>query len=268
MDIMKKHPEVKNLMSHEPLTKYVAAPQLSAAYLLRHTSPLSWQFVLVAYAIGGTANQNLFLAIHEITHNLAFRGIAANELLAIFSNLSSAALAFNTLVSTSWRQAAGVHGMSSFWACSLHPCAEHFIAEHYLWDGLAQETYSYYGPLNVDYHTEHHDFPSIPWTRLPALAPEFYDTIPSHLYGLTLTYTAVTIEIRNKFLFYFLLIMSLQLLAEMLDTNHPPQSMDDGEVCTLNSIETKSAIPPRIDVLQALVLVYRRTHHPQTLTSI
>jgi sphingolipid 4-desaturase/C4-monooxygenase len=95
--------------------------------------------------------------------------------------------------------------MSSFFAGSLHPCAGHFIAEHYLWDGLDQETYSYYGPLNivaynvstishlrtylnpilrqVGYHNEHHDFPSIPWTRLPslkALAPEFYDTIPSH----------------------------------------------------------------------------------------
>jgi len=35
----------------------------------------------------------------------------------------------------------------------------------------------------VGYHNEHHDFPSIPWTRLPALkalAPEFYDTLPSH----------------------------------------------------------------------------------------
>ena len=77
---------------------------------------------------------------------------------------------------------------SSFFAGSLHPLAGHFIAEHYLWDGLEQETYSYYGCLNifgynVGYHNEHHDFPSVPWTRLPALralAPEFYDTIPSH----------------------------------------------------------------------------------------
>ena len=35
----------------------------------------------------------------------------------------------------------------------------------------------------MGYHNEHHDFPSVAWTRLPALralAPEFYDTIPSH----------------------------------------------------------------------------------------
>lgn len=65
---------------------------------------------------------------------------------------------------------------------------------HYWWLSLSvaydsdQETASYYGPinrlaLNVGYHNEHHDFPSIAWNRLPrlrALAPEFYDTLRYH----------------------------------------------------------------------------------------
>lgn len=78
--------------------------------------------------------------------------------------------------------------MSSFCAGSLHPVAGHFIAEHYVFSGIEQETWSYYGILNwltynVGYHNEHHDFPSVPWTRLPELrklAPEFYDVLPYH----------------------------------------------------------------------------------------
>lgn len=115
---------------------------------------------------------------------------------------------------------------SSFFAGSLHPCAGHFIAEHYFFSrvpgggteslselkeqrhsaspsqspSLSQkhppldpslippETYSYYGPLNiltynVGLHNEHHDFPAVPWTRLPELrhiAAEFYEPLPCH----------------------------------------------------------------------------------------
>ena len=54
-------------MGYEPLTKYVVilvvALQLTTAFLLRNTSPFNWKFLLAAYAIGGTANQNLFLAV-------------------------------------------------------------------------------------------------------------------------------------------------------------------------------------------------------------
>jgi len=83
--------QVTKLMGHEPLTKWivllVVSIQLAVAFSLRNTSPHSPLFVLVAYVIGGTANQNLFLAIHEITHNLAFKGIKANKFLAMFANL-------------------------------------------------------------------------------------------------------------------------------------------------------------------------------------
>jgi sphingolipid 4-desaturase/C4-monooxygenase len=87
---------------------------------------------------------------------------------------------------------------SSFLAGSLHPVGGHFISEHYVFaDG--SETFSYYGPLNalsfnVGYHNEHHDFPNIPWTRLPTLkkmAPEFYDTLPYHTSWLAVTWNFI-----------------------------------------------------------------------------
>ncbi len=88
----------------------------------------------------------------------------------------------------------------SFLAGSLHPLAGHFIAEHYVYETVTTaqrdpangipvpETFSYYGALNfltynVGLHNEHHDFPAVPWTRLPVLhetAKEFYADLPHH----------------------------------------------------------------------------------------
>ena len=61
--------------------------QIIVAYLLRNTHPSTPIFLLAAYVVGGTANHNLFLAIHEITHNLAFKGVKENKLFAILANL-------------------------------------------------------------------------------------------------------------------------------------------------------------------------------------
>ncbi|KAI0938420.1 hypothetical protein AcV5_000107 [Taiwanofungus camphoratus] len=229
MAIMKAHPEVTKLMGYEPLTKYVVlgvvSLQLVMAYLLRHTNPMSLLFLVCVYVIGATANHNLFLAIHEITHNLAFKGIDANKALAVFANLPIGIpysamfkryhlehhkyigedgidvdlptrleliclnnvlgkvffatfqilfyalrpgfvrsqrltrwhfinlivqFVFDYVLIKSWGVRSFIYLLaSSFFAGSLHPCAGHFIAEHYVWDGLDQETYSYYGPLNI-----------------------------------------------------------------------------------------------------------------------
>lgn len=78
--------------------------------------------------------------------------------------------------------------ISFFFSVGLHPLGARWIQEHYLVLDENQETYSYYGTLNifafnVGYHNEHHDFPSVPWNKLPKIkstAPGFYDTLKSH----------------------------------------------------------------------------------------
>lgn len=71
-----------------PCVLLVLSIQLGTAYLLRNTYPLTCKFLAAAYIIGGTANQNIFLAIHEITHNLAFKRILPNKLLAMVANVA------------------------------------------------------------------------------------------------------------------------------------------------------------------------------------
>lgn len=76
---------------------------------------------------------------------------------------------------------------SFFFSVGLHPLGGRWIQEHYIVSDR-QETYSYYGILNslsfnVGYHNEHHDFPSVPWNKLPDIkskAPSFYDSLVSH----------------------------------------------------------------------------------------
>eukprot|EP00188_Purpureofilum_apyrenoidigerum_P006349 Plantae.Rhodophyta-Purpureofilum_apyrenoidigerum.ctg9716.p1 GENE.Plantae.Rhodophyta-Purpureofilum_apyrenoidigerum.ctg9716~~Plantae.Rhodophyta-Purpureofilum_apyrenoidigerum.ctg9716.p1 ORF type:complete len:366 (-),score=44.74 Plantae.Rhodophyta-Purpureofilum_apyrenoidigerum.ctg9716:236-1255(-) len=77
--------------------------------------------------------------------------------------------------------------ISSLFSVGLHPLGARWIAEHYP-NYPFQSTYSYYGKcntvaFNIGFHNEHHDFPSIPWNRLPQLrklAPEYYDTLFSY----------------------------------------------------------------------------------------
>jgi len=99
---------------------------------------------------------------------------------------------------------------ATFFGLGLHPCAGHFIAEHYTnlsssrgphATGMTpikkggkergeklypDETFTYRGPLNlvsyhVGIHVAHHDFPFVSGLRLheiEKLAPEYYDHLP------------------------------------------------------------------------------------------
>jgi sphingolipid delta-4 desaturase len=264
-ELLRAHPEIKELYGPCWRTKYVCtllvALQLALAYLLRDAP--WWLIVVVAYAVGGVINQALLLAIHELSHNLAFRRPWHNRVFGIFINLPVGVpvaetfryyhllhhthqgderldtdlptelegrllrngfskllwlscqgfayalrplfvhpkrpdmpevanllvqIAFNALVFYFWGgKALAYLPISSLIVMGLHPIAGHYISEHYVFRE-GQETYSYYGPLNllafnVGYHNEHHDFPYIAGSRLPrlkALAPEFYDSLMSH----------------------------------------------------------------------------------------
>ncbi|KAI4365123.1 hypothetical protein MLD38_021140 [Melastoma candidum] len=237
--------------------------QITAVVLLQLWTAASlrdagWLKILaISYFFGSFLNHNLFLAIHELSHNLAFSNPTSNRWLGIFANLpigvpmsitfqkyhlehhryqgvdgidmdipsqTEAILVRNAFGKSIWvvlqlffyalrplflkpkppgwwefinfviqgsLDAAMVYFygwksfayliLSTFVGGGMHPMAGHFISEHYVFNP-EQETYSYYGPLNlmtwsVGYHNEHHDFPRIPGSKLykvKEIAPEYY----------------------------------------------------------------------------------------------
>ncbi|EDO32997.1 predicted protein [Nematostella vectensis] len=266
-EIIGKYPQIKKLMGYDPIFKYQVAVLVVLQFALAYVAKdFSWPLLLLtAYAIGGIINHALLLAIHEISHNLAFGHSRPmyNRLFGFFANLPigipcsisfkkyhlehhryqgdeeldvdlptmfEARMFFNTATKLVWVilqpffyslrpmfvnpknplalevinlvlqfsfDAMLVHFFgarflvyliaASLLGMGLHPVAGHFISEHYMFtEGF--ETYSYYGPLNyltfnVGYHNEHHDFPSVPGSRLPEvrrIAAEYYDNLPHH----------------------------------------------------------------------------------------
>jgi len=266
-DILSAHPKVKQFIGKNPYTfliiVFVVSLQLTIAYLLRHQP--WWVALIIAYFIGAFANHNLYVCIHEATHNLIFKNKTANIAAAITAdlvNVAPGAISFRTyhlkhhsfqgnynldadlasrweakLIGNSfigksiwlmlfplfqalrpprlkeikfsdkwtfvnWLFVFGMDAVvivyfgpisflylvfSFFLSIGFHPLGARWIQEHFL-TYPPQETYSYYGvlnipALNVGYHNEHHDFPSVPWNHLPNIrdtAPEFYNTLRFH----------------------------------------------------------------------------------------
>lgn len=263
--ILADFPEVRALFGVDPWIKYkaifVTVLQLVVAAFFLPSNP--WLFMLMVLLVGTTLNHIIVLAIHEITHDLAFKTKNLNNWLAIVVNfplMFPFAMAFKAYhAEHHWHQGkdsvdtdivsrfealafkgfigkllwlilqipfyalrplfihpirpdkwqyinmlvqipfmigffflAGWSGMlylflSLALACGLHPLGGHFVSEHYVFRE-GQETYSYYGPLNrlvfnVGFHNEHHDFPTIPGSKLPLLkqiAGKYYDPLYSY----------------------------------------------------------------------------------------
>ncbi|KAL2244467.1 UNVERIFIED_CONTAM: Sphingolipid delta(4)-desaturase DES1-like protein [Sesamum indicum] len=263
--ILSQYPQIRQLFGPDPFAFLkIAAVVLLQLWTATFLYNASWlNILIVAYFFGSFLNHNLFLAIHELSHNLAFSTPVNNRWLGIFANLpigvpmsvtfqkyhlehhrfqgvdgvdmdvpslTEAKLVRNVITKSIWVvlqlffyalrplflkpkppglwefinfiiqlaldaalvyfwswKSFGYLILSTFVGGGMHPMAGHFISEHYVFSP-DQETYSYYGPLNlmtwsVGYHNEHHDFPRIPGSKLhkvKEIAPEFYDHLDSY----------------------------------------------------------------------------------------
>ncbi|WP_258100992.1 fatty acid desaturase [Marinoscillum pacificum] len=86
--ILKEVPEVKELMGIDAGLKYkvllVSLLQLAVSFYVPSNI---WGFIAVLFLVGTTLVHILVLAIHELSHNLAFESEAKNNWLAILVNL-------------------------------------------------------------------------------------------------------------------------------------------------------------------------------------
>jgi len=86
-----------------------------------------------------------------------------------------------------------------FFSFGFHPLGARVIQEHFMLEE-GQETNNYSGKANVlecnfGCHNEHHDFPRIPWNRLPKvskIAPEFYTELKHHPSRWKLIFTFIS----------------------------------------------------------------------------
>ena len=87
--ILSKHPKIKQWMGHDTRTKWWCLILIFLQIGFAHIVPnFSWKFQLaIAYIIGATITQALFLAIHECAHNLLFASTRHNRFFSIILNL-------------------------------------------------------------------------------------------------------------------------------------------------------------------------------------
>jgi sphingolipid delta-4 desaturase len=145
-----------------------------------------WEAKLIGSSFVGKAFWLLFFPVFQALRPLRLKEIKFGNAWTFINWI--VVFGFDAFIIISFGPLAFLYFVLSFvFSIGLHPLGARWIQEHYL-TSPPQETYSYYGPLNivalnVGYHNEHHDLPSVPWNKLPRLkaaAPEWYDNLISH----------------------------------------------------------------------------------------
>jgi sphingolipid delta-4 desaturase len=149
--------------------------------------PSRWEARLVGTSPLGKACWLLFFPLFQATRSTRLKAIRLVDRWTVLNALVQ--LGFDAAVYVVLGPQALVYFLLSFvFSIGLHPLGARWIQRHYLVVEGGQETYSYYGVLNVlafnvGYHNEHHDFPSVPWNNLPRVrraASAWYDTLAWH----------------------------------------------------------------------------------------
>jgi sphingolipid 4-desaturase/C4-monooxygenase len=91
-EMLAKYPQIKELYGPDVTTAFYVLFWVTSQFLLAfYVAPYaSWKYILVlVYCFGAFAAHALFLAMHELSHNLAFQKPVYNRLTGIFANLAT-----------------------------------------------------------------------------------------------------------------------------------------------------------------------------------
>jgi sphingolipid delta-4 desaturase len=193
-------------------------------YELDADVPSVWEAKVIGHSAFGKAMWLLFYPFFQLTRPWRLREIAVMDRWTTTNAIVQ--ISFNIAVLLVFGPKAFFYFfLSLFFSIGLHPLGARWIQRHYTTgegDQGDQETFSYYGPLNklafnVGYHNEHHDFPSVAWSRLPqirAMAPEYYNNLKYHMSW-------------TRLLFQFLFDRELSLFSRVVRTERNRIQLDD-----------------------------------------
>ena len=194
--------------------------------------PSVWEARLVRNNFLGKIFWLLFFAFFQIFRTFRIKEVKVFDRWFVLNCIIQ--IAAVTAIFTLFGPKAIVYLFLSFcFSVGLHPLGARWIQEHYLTTDTNQETFSYYGIMNipnlhVGMHNEHHDFPAVPWHNLPKLrktAAEYYSNLAYHT-----SYTRLFVR--------FLFDKNISLFSRMIRT-------EKGKSTTYHSVN--SIAPVAVD---------------------